>query len=126
MIRIYGPVFIWALFILLLCGLPGEDLPDIDFWAIDIEDKLAHVAVFGILGVLAFKARFDHLGKSPLDRKAYWLIVSLGWAYAAFTEIMQGLVFVGRFASVKDFIADCIGMLLGMVLARYWFVTRSR
>ena len=126
MFRNYGPAITWAVIILILCGLPGKDLPDINFWEWDIEDKLAHIAVFGLLGILTFRARYLDRSKSFNASKEKWLIIFMGVLYAAFTEIMQGLVFMGRSASVKDFIADSIGMILGTIIANLWYITRSQ
>jgi VanZ family protein len=114
-IKAYWAALSWAAFILLLMSLPGKDLPDIDFWAIDIEDKLAHVAVFGLLAILmvwGLAKRRDHLTK-----KSLWVVFLIGAFYGGATEILQGVAFPTRFASVLDFVADTIGSALGTVFA---------
>lgn len=112
-LRAYAAALIWATVILVLISLPGEDLPDFDIWAIDIEDKLGHFGVFGLLAVLMVYGRF--LRKGALTRKELLFIFLIGTGYGAFTEILQGLAFPTRFASVSDFIADSLGALLGTV-----------
>ncbi|MCZ4408657.1 VanZ family protein [Cryomorphaceae bacterium 1068] len=100
-------------------SLPGKDLPDIDFWAIDIEDKLAHVAVFGLLAILivwGLIKRQDHLTK-----KSLLAVFLVGAFYGGATEILQGVAFPTRFASVLDFVADTIGSALGTVFAIWLF-----
>lgn len=114
----------WAAFILLLCGLPGEDLPNIDIWEINIEDKIAHMGVFAILAVLAVRGLY----KSKLHRVSFSSLIFvavLGSAYGGLTELLQGWVFPSRFASVADFIADALGMILGTLFANWYFSKQS-
>ena len=103
---------IWAAFILLLCGLPGENLPNIDFWEINIEDKLAHVFVFAILAILMVMGRFPEL-----TVKYAVIIIVIATLYGALTELLQAFIFPTRFASISDFIADFLGSILGTVFA---------
>lgn len=114
-LKAYWAALLWAAFILLLMSLPGNDLPDIDFWAVDIEDKLAHVAVFGLLAILmvwGLSKRHEHLSK-----KSIWAVFLIGTFYGGATEILQCVAFPTRFASVLDFAADTLGSALGTVFA---------
>lgn len=111
----YWAALIWAAFILLLMSLPGKDLPDFDIWAIDIEDKLGHVAVFGLLSVLIIWGLTRR--KRQLTNKSLWTVFLLCAIYGGATEILQGLAFPSRYASVLDFVADTIGSGLGIIFA---------
>ena len=111
----YGAAIFWAAFILLLMSLPGKDLPDFDIWAINIEDKLGHIAVFGLLSCLMVWGLVRRM--NSVNRKSFWCIFLLVTLYGAATEILQGVAFPTRFASVSDFIADAIGAGLGIVFA---------
>lgn len=107
---------------MLLCGLPGEDLPNIDFWEIDIEDKIAHMGVFGILGILMVYGAFRKNSHNRLSDKQTTFLIIIAVAYGGLTEILQGWLFPSRFASLSDFIADAIGAILGIVIAKKLFV----
>lgn len=113
----------WAAFVLLLMSLPGKDLPDIDFWAIDIEDKVAHVAVFGLLAILMVWGSIKR--QDDLTNKSLWAVFLIGALYGGATEILQGVAFPTRFASVPDFLADAIGSALGTVFA-FWLFNKLR
>jgi len=119
-LRSYWAALVWAAFILLLCGLPGEDLPNIDFWEINIEDKLAHIAVFGVLNVLIIYGA----SSKRIDRKTLFNAIFIGVLYGALTELLQGWIFPTRFMSLSDFIADSIGSILGTVFAFCYFSNR--
>jgi len=115
---------LWAAFILLLCGLPGKDLPNIDFWEINIEDKLAHVFVFAILGVLIIAGASSSKHKK-LSKKTIFISIAIGVFYGALTELLQGWLFPSRFSSLSDFIADSLGAILGTVFAFLYFSNRK-
>lgn len=123
-LKAYWAALLWAAFVLLLMSLPGKDLPDFDFWAIDIEDKLGHVAVFGLLALLmvwGVNRRMD-----ALTQKSLWTVFLIGVAYGGATEILQGVAFPTRYASVLDFIADAVGAGLGTVFAKLVFAKLRR
>jgi len=120
--KAYWAALSWAALILLLISLPGEDLPDMDIWAIDIEDKIGHLAVFGVLSFLMVYGSFRQ--GNPLTRKELTIVLSLGTIYGGLTEVLQGLVFTSRFASVSDFLADLLGVVLGTVFGYLVFKRR--
>ena len=105
-IKAYWAALLWAAFIFLLMALPGEDLPDFDFWAINIEDKLGHVAVFGLLAFLSVWGVKRH--SNLVDRKSLRNVLIWCVAYGGITEILQGVAFPTRFASLWDFLAVTI------------------
>ena len=96
----------WALLLFLLSSIPGEDLdfiPPIFGW-----DKVGHFILYGILGVLVFRALSDR-------RSAFGLAVLLCVAYGLLDEIHQ--IFVpGRTPSIWDLTADAIGATAGIQL----------
>lgn len=122
-LKAYWAALIWAAFILLLISLPGKDLPNIDFWAIDIEDKIAHMIVFGILAFLMVWGKL--LKGETLSKKSLFGIALIGILYGGATELLQGVAFPSRFASLSDFIADGLGAVLGTVFAP-WLLTKLR
>lgn len=70
-------------------------------------DKLVHAALFT---ALAFTSRWAGIGR-PVVAGALVL-------YAAVSEVLQGTDLVGRDASVGDWLADVVGVLLGLALWR--------
>lgn len=120
-LRNYWAALLWAAFILLLCGVPGTELPDIDFWALNIEDKLAHVGIFFILGALMVYGHTRSANGFHQNRKTLLFMIGLGVFYGALTEALQHFVFIARFASLADFLADSLGAVCGTVFAFWWF-----
>jgi len=100
-------------------ALPGEDLPDFDFWAVNVEDKIGHVGVFGVLALLTFWGAKRH--SAPIDKNTSRKILIFCILYGGSTEILQGVAFPTRFASLWDFLADSVGAILGIVFAQVVF-----
>jgi hypothetical protein len=68
-------------------------------------DKVVHVALFA---ALALSGRWAGIRAG--------LLAALLLAYAAVSEVVQGLSPLERSASVADWVADAVGVLAGLVL----------
>jgi len=52
-LRLYGPVILWALLILLLTGLPGDYFPKVPtVWDLLEPDKIVHLFIFLVFTLL--------------------------------------------------------------------------
>ncbi len=80
---------------------PGSDVPAAPAGV----DKLVHALVFL---VLALTGRWAGVGRPVLGG----VLV----AYAAGSELVQGLAPLGRSTSVGDLLADVVGVLLGLAI----------
>ena len=108
------PAIVWALFILIITGIPGNQIPKIpSFLEWLSPDKFVHVVIFGILSYLILYSN----RKQYLKRNYRFIIVAsvvlISASYGLITELLQYYVFIGRNGNVFDFIANAIGALLG-------------
>ncbi len=119
------PALIWALFIVILCGIPGRDIPHISFLELLEFDKWVHAAVFFVLVVLLISAMRNEAAPQIFQR--YPLIISAFFsiAYGGILEILQEVLFVERSADVLDFIANSVGSLMALVFV-YWNTSRKK
>lgn len=118
MLRALRWAIIWALIILWLCLIPGDDLPEWDWFALLDLDKLVHARMFGTLAVLLAGA---FIAQKRPARFVLWAVV-ISALYGLSTEWMQGLEALGRRTDINDMIANTVGSILGA-----WFVAyRSR
>ena len=104
---------LWAGVIYYLSSQPGIDVPAL----FPGQDKLFHLAAFGLLGFLA-------MGAVKSGRKGYrvwqvWLVAALVAGYGLLDEIHQYFV-PGRFTEWYDVLADATGGLLGAGLMYYF------
>jgi hypothetical protein len=98
---------------LLLVSLVMFLLPADDLSANAPNDKVTHLLTFAALGL---SGRWAGVPVLPL----------LGGltAYAAATEVLQGLLPINRHADVRDLVADVAGVLVGVALS--WALARWR
>jgi len=106
---------LWALIILVLCGMPGKDIPHISFLELLSFDKFVHAGIFFVLILLTVRGfllqtrfkKFQHSARS------FALIICV--VYGGSLEIMQGTIFTDRSADIFDFIANSFGCIMGLV-----------
>jgi len=113
------PAILWALLILILCGIPGKDLPDLTLFENLSFDKIFHLILFIIFIFLLIRG-FKNLPGDLFFRK-YALITAffIAVAYGALTEILQSTVFVDRKGNIFDFFANFTGSLIGLALFNF-------
>lgn len=118
-IRKLLPAIVWALFILVLMGTPGNYFPSVTtFWDWLAPDKMVHVFVFGILSFLILRSIPQQYFES---KKRYTFVASaigVALAYGLLTEVLQAHVFTGRNGNAYDFLADGIGAFTGWLAFR--------
>lgn len=123
----FYPGFISAAVIMLLMGLPGRYFPTVvSFWEWIGPDKIVHLLLFGLFSYLTLWGYRKQLlsVNSSSQIKALLFVLFLTISYGALTELMQKYVFVNRYGSYFDFLADSIGCVLG-VIAFYFYLKKK-
>lgn len=110
--RLALPAFLWFLLIWLLSSLPGRHLPSGKIIGLD---KLAHIAVYFILGILVNRL----LRGMKVSVKNVWWIYLILVTSAALDELHQFII-PQRYVSVWDFVANAAG--LALAFAAYWIL----
>ncbi len=116
LIRKLWPALAWALFILILTGVPGTYFPKVStFWDWLSPDKAIHIFLFGVQTFLIlFALRKQYLvGKNRFLSGS--IILSITILFALLTEVLQAYVYIGRNGNVYDFIADAVGVGVGLL-----------
>lgn len=96
----------WTLAIVVGCSLPGDALPSSVWLSFD---KVLHLVAFAGFGWLWLRA-YPH---------AVWTILLGGLLFAVGTEVYQHLMPIGRFFDPVDALADALGLLIGLGVARW-------
>jgi VanZ family protein len=117
------PTLLWALVILILCGIPGRDIPHISFLELLSFDKWVHAGIFFVLALLAVRGFRLQQGSAALKKNATWFALAFCIPYGGLLEIMQGTLFEERSADVYDFIANSFGAIMAVLL--YNFLSRK-
>ena len=103
-------------------GLPGKYFPTVvRFWDWIGPDKIVHLllfAAFAFLSLWGYRQFFFNINYP--HRKRLFLIISLiSILYGGLTELLQKYLFINRYGSLYDFIADSIGCFLGIILFHF-------
>lgn len=110
-VKVHGPTLFLALLIFTLSSIPSLKPPNLGF---SFEDKVAHFLEYATFGFFLQRS-FNYIFVN--NPKVYWLVFLVGSAYGALDEIHQ-LFVTGREATVGDFIADTIGILVSQIF--FW------
>jgi len=110
----WGPTAVWAGLILVGTSLPRVPGPDVVGF-----DKFSHFIAYGVLGVLLMRSLLRCQGRAL--PKAALFTVGVGAVFAAVDELHQSWI-PGRHTDIRDFVADCVGLLLA--IAAMWTFRR--
>lgn len=116
----YSVVVVCAVIYLTLFPDP---LPTTDMPFIEGLDKVVHgVMMMGVVLSLAldYIRNKRHPMKMPLGIMLVFLFATI--AFGAAIEIAQYAMGLGRGCEMTDFIADCVGAIIGLTIARVWMV----
>ena len=103
---------IWILISIYLLFSPGNTLPNSGTFTIPHLDKLVHLILFAVLYML-------FLIDSRVYRNRILLAVVFGFAtliFAGLSEYIQLKYIPGRSGNILDFLADCCGIVVGVIV----------
>ena len=107
---------LWALIILILCGIPGRDIPHISFLELLSFDKWVHAGIFFVLILLTIQGFLLQKNIVFVSQYAKALALLICVLYGGALELMQEAIFEQRSADIYDFIANSVGCLMGLSL----------
>ena len=121
-VKKFIPGIIWFLVILVIVCTPGDKIPEVDNWLIQINyDKLIHLGVFAVMAFLFMRP----VAKSSLSKKEKWhycIKIALATAiWGITTELIQKFFIPSRSFSISDFIADALGGLAALIFCKRRF-----
>jgi hypothetical protein len=113
-LQVHGPLSRGAFAVAVLVSLavlfaPPDDVP----FAPPGVDKLVHASLFAVLALTGRWAGVRRVALAPA------LVL-----YAAVSEVLQEMI--GRDAAVGDWVADVVGLLLGLLLCQWVARRRTR
>ena len=103
----------WALLILVLCLMPGKDLPSVDI--VDF-DKLVHFGIYVILALMMYYGWKKQSSFLSLHYKTMTKILILTFSYGFVVEILQELLTTDRHFDLLDALANSTGAIAGSLM----------
>ncbi|MBL7922601.1 MAG: VanZ family protein [Bacteroidia bacterium] len=112
------PGISWALLILVLSTITTPSLEVPDFFDLFAPDKVAHFIFYAVY-VMLFTRSFSTMSPaSRWSRNRSVIPLLSGAVYGGLIELYQGFLLSNRTADWTDFVANCIGALIGWMLMR--------
>ena len=115
------PGILCGIVILILTGLPGSYLPHVK--PVVGLDKVVHLfmyAFFAFACLWGYRQQFVSNSKA-YRKKALLLAAVISISYGGLTEILQEYLVPGRTGDCFDFLADCVGTLVGVAIFAIFF-----
>ncbi len=110
--------FLWAILILILCGLPGNNFPKLSFLEWLRPDKIVHLIIFGVQSFLFIKgfSRQNQFPNLRANATRWGLLLTI--TYGILVEVMQATIFIGRSGDIRDALANSFGAFIGLYFFR--------
>jgi len=100
----------WALMILVLCGMPGDQF---EHSSHTHADKVIHALLFAVLFFLLTVGFIKQRQFSGLRTKTIPKVMIFSMLYGLVIELLQGVLFISRSVELYDIIFNAIGCILG-------------
>ncbi len=111
-LKYFLPATIWIIIILVLCTLPGKDIPTSSFLEQIHFDKFVHFSLFG--GIVFFLALAVYWQRKKVSSGLLLLFVFISASYGLAIEFVQKYYAEGRSFDLYDALADTIGAIAGV------------
>ena len=108
------PSILWAAFILVLCLIPGRDLPSVTIFEFD---KIVHFTFYVILAWLMFYGWRKQISFLSLRQNALIKILIITSVYGFAVEVMKELLTADRHFDIFDALANSSGAVAGSLIS---------
>lgn len=117
-IKNYKFTLLSMVLILIAVLMPADDVPSV---SIPHMDKLVHAGMFAFLTLCFYGEYFFEKRKMP-PLFFSWILLEV---FAITTEVLQYLA-EGRSCDIKDFLADTLGIIIVIVIMRYFLGRKGK
>lgn len=102
---------IWTITIVVVCGIPGDNLPESSFFGDLPVDKVIHFIFYFVLFILSFSGlKKSGVNKPGIITAIYCIAVGIG------VELMQTYIVKGRAGDIMDVLANLSGTIIAWLL----------
>ncbi|MDR2221980.1 MAG: VanZ family protein [Flavobacteriaceae bacterium] len=110
-----GLGLLWTVFILYACLIESSSVPKASFLDIPHKDKIAHFTFYCIFSILWF-LRFSKRNVISSNKILAFRIFTIATLMGGTVELMQLFFTTSRGAEWGDFIVNCLGSFVGLLI----------
>jgi VanZ family protein len=115
------PAIFWAVCILIILCIPGDDIPDLSFFAmIPFFDKWVHGLLFAVLACFIIFGSRKQEHTFWFSSRSVFFTLACSIIYAGITELIQMFIGTGRQGDILDWFADATGSICGIAVYLLW------
>ena len=107
---------VWSLLILMVCLMPGDNLPNSSFLSFKGADKLIHATLYLVLMILVGKGLVTYFSSSYSRNRVFVISFLYCLFIGVVIEFIQSVFVVGRLGDIFDVLANVIGASIGVVV----------
>lgn len=104
----YKWCLIWAIIVIVLCTLPGNNFDTVPSYP--GMDKLVHAGMFFVFCTLLYNGVIQQFRGKPTRWIPIFVVSFLGFSFAGLTELLQLYIFTYRSGDWWDLFADSVGI----------------
>jgi VanZ family protein len=112
------PSILWAAFVLVICLMPGSNVPKIK---IPHFDKVVHVSIYMVLGLVTYYGWIMQVQFSSLRTRTVMKVMLVLALYGLTIEVMQGTLTADRSFDLWDALANSVGAVIGTYAGKVIF-----
>lgn len=103
----------WAVLILVLCGLPGDQF---ESSKVENVDFVIHMILFGVLSFILTEGFIKQSSFRGLRKQTMRKVFVLAVVYGVVIEFLQGTIFIGRSIELMDMVFNTLGAATGLTV----------
>jgi len=107
---------IWAATVFMLSTTSGDNFKELSKINIQHLDKFVHFVMYLLLTFFLVNGFRQLKNQNIFSRFPLIITFLIAVSYGGFIELIQEHVFISRSMDIYDFIANCVGVIIGIVL----------
>ena len=109
---------VWAIFIIILCSIPGNQINKIKIIDIPQLDKFVHFFLYFVFTLLLISENNKQRHHRKVTVDSILIAATISLSFGAFIEILQKLIMMNRGADILDMVANTFGFLAAVISYR--------
>ncbi len=114
MFKYFWKAYLWGAFILIICGIPGDELNHFNIVVIPYLDKMVHLVLYYIFAVFLFSGFSQYYAIHQRKARTFIYGSSLALGYGILIELMQLYIFSHRSFELLDIVGNFVGIFAAL------------
>lgn len=114
MFKYFWKTYLWGAFILIICGIPGDELDSFNIIIIPFFDKMVHLVLYFIFTIFLFAAFSQYYADHNFKSRTFIYGSAIALGYGILIELMQLYIFSHRSFEILDIVGNIIGIIAAL------------